>query len=75
MKLPPRYERKGFGFDLDGSKEVVTTNNNNTRVCKLMKSLYELKQAPRQWFTKLSSVLKENDFTQSKANYSLFVKQ
>ncbi|GKB92237.1 ribonuclease H-like domain-containing protein [Tanacetum coccineum] len=42
--------------------------------CKLNKSLYGLKQAPMQWNAKLTYALAENEFIQSKSDYSLFTK-
>ncbi|WRX23100.1 Reverse transcriptase [Theobroma cacao] len=43
-------------------------------VCKLHKSLYGLKQSLRKWNAKVTNVLLEFDFSQSKADYSLFTK-
>lgn len=47
---------------------------NDNRMCKLKKSFYGLKQTSRQWCAKLEKTLLDIGFTQSKANYSLFVR-
>ncbi|GJT41206.1 retrovirus-related pol polyprotein from transposon TNT 1-94 [Tanacetum coccineum] len=45
------------------------------QVCKLRKFLYGLKQTSRQWNHEVSKFLQALGFTQSKNNYSLFVKK
>jgi hypothetical protein len=56
MRQPPGYEDKSLP----------------NYVCKLDKSLYSLKQAPRAWYSRLSMKLQSLDFKSSRADTSLF---
>jgi len=46
-----------------------------TKVCKLRKSLYGLKQATMQWNIKLTETLVGNGFIQSNHDYALIIKR
>ena len=48
--------------------------NPSHKVCRLQIPLYGLKQASRQWHAKLADFLKHQGYTQSKNDYSLFLK-
>jgi hypothetical protein len=51
------------------------SNPNYPRVNKLKKSIYGLKQASRQWFSKLSTSLLHFGFLQAKSDSSLFIRK
>ncbi|XP_019252911.1 PREDICTED: uncharacterized protein LOC109231730 [Nicotiana attenuata] len=62
MRLPPSLVVSGH------------SSSSSPLVCKLKKSLYGLKQASRQWFSKLSEALVSRGYLSSKNDYSLFTK-
>ena len=43
-------------------------------VCKLQKSLYGLKQTPRQWYKKFDSFIGSRGFLRCQANHCCYVK-
>lgn len=45
----------------------------DTRVCRLKKSIYDLRQSSRNWYNKFNHALLAFGFVQSKADHSLFV--
>nr|GFA09694.1 retrovirus-related Pol polyprotein from transposon TNT 1-94 [Tanacetum cinerariifolium] len=49
------------------------SKENETRVCKLKKSIYGLKQASRNWYHKFTKSLMNLGYKQSRADHSLFI--
>ena len=44
------------------------------KVCRLSKSLYELKQSPRAWFDRFTKFVKKYGYNQCQTNNTLFFK-
>lgn len=70
MKLPKGYSHLGSRISVNMQLPPISTSI----ICHLKKSLYGLQQAPRTWFSKLSTTLLDMDFQLSKTDYNLFSK-
>lgn len=58
-------------MDIPTGFEDIATRN---KVCKLKKSLYELKRSPRAWFDRFSRVPKTHHYLQCQTDHTLFVR-
>jgi hypothetical protein len=58
------YMHQPDGFVLEGQRELV---------CKLLKSLYELKQAPKQWHEKFERTLISSGFVVNEKLTNVFI--
>lgn len=48
--------------------------NQEGKVCKRVKSIYELKQAPNQWHQKLDKIMLSNGFTINQCDKCVYIK-
>lgn len=71
MAMPQGYTSHGSRIN-HGQMEMQTKRPQ--LVCRLLKALYGLRQASRQWHHKLSITLVSIGFSHSKADYSLYSK-
>ncbi|RVX22526.1 Retrovirus-related Pol polyprotein from transposon TNT 1-94 [Vitis vinifera] len=49
--------------------------NEDSKVCRLRKPLYALKQSPRAWFDRFTKALCDKEYKQAQSNHTLFYKQ
>ena len=54
---------------------VFEMSDKPNHVYRLKKALYDLKQAPRAWYERLSKFLLEKDFSRGKVDTTLFIKR
>ena len=59
MEQPPRYVAQGESH----------------MVCRLKKAIYGLKQSPRAWFDKFSTVVSAYGLKRTTSDHSVFVRQ
>ncbi|KAK4270798.1 hypothetical protein QN277_019568 [Acacia crassicarpa] len=52
----------------------LRSSDNSSKVCKLYKSLYGLKQSPRAWFGRFTRAIKSWGYKQCQADDTLFIK-
>ncbi|RVW73986.1 Retrovirus-related Pol polyprotein from transposon RE1 [Vitis vinifera] len=45
-----------------------------SKVCKLKKSLYKLKQSPRAWFERFTQFVKNQGYVQAQSDHTMFIK-
>ena len=59
------YMEQPEGFEEKGKEHIV---------CKLRKSLYGLKQSPRQWYKRFDSFMVSQNFTKTNGDHCVYVR-
>ena len=54
-------------------KQPEGSHDGTSRVCKLVKAFYSLKQSPRMWYHKIYEILKKHQFRMSNHDKALFI--
>ena len=67
-----RFQQLSLIFPLPFVKVCVAQGESSGLVCRLHKSLYGLKQSPRAWFEKFSSVVQQFGMSYSEVHHSVF---
>ena len=49
-------------IEINTLMEVILAPGQEKKVCKLVKSLYGLKQPPKQWHERFGNIVMSNDF-------------
>jgi hypothetical protein len=57
----------------EGYEVKIDTDNSQKLACKLRKTLYGLKQSPREWYSKIDTFLEKNGYLRSHADHSVYV--
>ena len=60
------YMRQPQGYVVKGKEKLV---------CKLKKSLYGLKQTPRQWYLKFDRFMSEQGYTKCHSDHCVYLKK
>ena len=55
--------------------EGFITKGNGNLVCRLKKSLYDLKQAPRSWYKKFDSFTVDHEYNETTSDHYVFLKR
>ena len=60
---------------MDLQPGCLVSEKQSQKVCRLNKSLYELKKSPRAWFDRFTKSMNAFDYRQSNLNHTLFLKK
>ncbi|KAH9315581.1 hypothetical protein KI387_024208, partial [Taxus chinensis] len=60
------YMYQPYGYEVKGKERLV---------CKLKKSLYGLKQVPRQWYMKFDSFMQEQGYSRCHSDHCMYIKK